>query len=187
MTPGSQILWTTAVNNTLKGERYKDVSDDLKNLLLERYGEFPFYKPADDIYKSVFGADWKKIVERDGGYQKIEDIDIDIEVERRFWSIVCCSGPDEPRMVVLTPGPFNSAYFEHSFLARRIGCELVQASDLFVERRRVYVQTTRGPRRVDVIYRRIDDDFLDPEVFRPDSMLGVPGLIAPGPRATSRS
>ena len=79
VTPGSQILWTTAVNNTLKGARYKDVSDDLKNLLLERYGEFPFYKPADDIYKSVFGADWKKIVERDGGYQKIEDIDIDIE------------------------------------------------------------------------------------------------------------
>ncbi len=77
--PGSQILWTTAVNNTLKEARYKDVSDDLKNLLLERYGEFPFYKPADDIYKSVFGADWKKIVERDGGYQKIEDIDIDIE------------------------------------------------------------------------------------------------------------
>jgi len=79
VTPGSQILWTTAVNNTLKGARYKDVSDDLKNLLLERYGEFPFYKPADDIYKSVFGPDWQKIVERDGGYQKIEDIEIDIE------------------------------------------------------------------------------------------------------------
>lgn len=79
VTPGSQILWTTAVNNTLKGVRYKDVSDDLKNLLLERYGEFPFYKPGADIYKSIFGPDWKKIVERDGGYQKIEDIDIDIE------------------------------------------------------------------------------------------------------------
>lgn len=79
VTPGSQILWTTAVNNTLKQARYKDVSDDLKNLLLERYGEFPFYKPAPDIYRSIFGPDWKKIVERDGGYQKIEDIEIDIE------------------------------------------------------------------------------------------------------------
>ncbi len=79
VTPGSQILWTTAVNNTLKQARYKDVSDDLKNLLLERYGEFPFYKPAADIYKSVFGPDWGKTVERDGGYQRIEDIDIDIE------------------------------------------------------------------------------------------------------------
>ncbi len=81
------------------------------------------------------------------------------------------------RMVVLTPGPFNSAYFEHSYLARRIGCELVQGSDLFVEKNRVYAKTTQGPAPIDVIYRRIDDDFLDPEVFRADSMLGVPGLI----------
>lgn len=80
-------------------------------------------------------------------------------------------------MVVLTPGPFNSAYFEHSYLARRIGCELVQGSDLFVEDARVYAKTTHGPAPIDVIYRRIDDDFLDPEVFRKDSMLGVPGLI----------
>ena len=82
-----------------------------------------------------------------------------------------------PRIVVLTPGPYNSAYFEHSFLARRMGSELVHGSDLFVEDETVYALTTRGPRRVDVIYRRIDDDFLDPETFRPDSMLGVPGLM----------
>jgi uncharacterized circularly permuted ATP-grasp superfamily protein len=81
------------------------------------------------------------------------------------------------RMAVLTPGPFNSAYFEHSYLARRIGCELVQGSDLFVEQKRVYAKTTTGPAPIDVIYRRIDDEFLDPEVFRKDSMLGVPGLI----------
>ena len=81
------------------------------------------------------------------------------------------------RMAVLTPGPFNSAYFEHSYLARRIGCELVQGSDLFVEGGRVYAKTTHGPAPIDVIYRRIDDDFLDPKVFRKDSMLGVPGLI----------
>lgn len=84
---------------------------------------------------------------------------------------------DESHVVVLTPGPFNSAYFEHSFLARRMGCPLVQGSDLFVQDDTVYLRTTRGPERVDVIYRRIDDDFLDPEYFRSDSVLGVPGLM----------
>ncbi len=83
----------------------------------------------------------------------------------------------EPHAVVLTPGPLNSAYFEHGFLARRMGCDLVRGSDLFVEGDRVYARTTRGPRRVDVIYRRIDDDFLDPEFLRPDSVIGVPGLL----------
>jgi uncharacterized circularly permuted ATP-grasp superfamily protein len=79
--------------------------------------------------------------------------------------------------VVLTPGPYNSAYFEHSFLARTMGLELVQAADLFVEDDRVWARTTRGPRRVHVIYRRTDEAFLDPEVFRPDSLLGVRGLV----------
>jgi uncharacterized circularly permuted ATP-grasp superfamily protein len=83
-----------------------------------------------------------------------------------------------PRAVVLTPGPFNSAYFEHSFLARRMGCELVHPSDLFVDAKKVYLKTTSGPQRVHSIYRRIDDDFLDPEVFRPDSLLGVPGIVS---------
>ncbi|HSH74501.1 MAG TPA: circularly permuted type 2 ATP-grasp protein [Longimicrobiales bacterium] len=84
---------------------------------------------------------------------------------------------DGARVVILTPGPFNSAYFEHSFLARRMGCELVEGRDLFVSEDRVWVKTTHGPQRVDVIYRRIDDAFLDPEVFRADSLLGVPGLM----------
>ncbi|NTV54495.1 MAG: pyruvate carboxylase, partial [Syntrophaceae bacterium] len=72
VTPGSQILWTTAVNNVLKRARYKDANDDLKNLMLGRYGDLPFHKPDDWIYEAVFGANWKKIVERDWGYQKIE-------------------------------------------------------------------------------------------------------------------
>src|SRR5689334_1820428 len=80
-------------------------------------------------------------------------------------------------VVVLTPGPYNSAYFEHSFLARTMGLELVEAADLFVDADAVFVRTTRGPRRVDVIYRRTDEAFLDPEVFRADSVLGVPGLM----------
>jgi uncharacterized circularly permuted ATP-grasp superfamily protein len=85
--------------------------------------------------------------------------------------------PDRATTVVLTPGPYNSAYFEHSFLARTMGIELVQAADLFVDDDMVFVRTTRGPRRVHVIYRRVDDAFLDPEVFRPDSLLGVRGLM----------
>ncbi len=96
---------------------------------------------------------------------------------REAMAAVAPSGGGDPRAVVLTPGPLNSAYFEHSFLARRMGCELVRGSDLFVERDRVYARTTRGPSRVDVIYRRIDDDFLDPEAFRDDSVIGVPGLM----------
>src|SRR4051794_3717624 len=84
---------------------------------------------------------------------------------------------DQSTIVVLTPGPFNSAYFEHSFLARSMGLELVQAPDLAVEGDKVYCRTTRGPKRVHVIYRRTDEAFLDPEVFRADSVLGVPGLM----------
>ena len=87
------------------------------------------------------------------------------------------SGAD-PTIVVLTPGPFNSAYYEHSFLADTLGVELVEGADLFVNDDQVFMRTTEGPRRVDVIYRRIDDDFLDPLTFRPDSAVGVPGLMA---------
>ena len=83
----------------------------------------------------------------------------------------------EPTVVVLTPGMYNSAYFEHAFLAQQMGVELVEGQDLFVRDNFVYMRTTRGPRRVDVIYRRVDDDFLDPKVFRPTSTLGCPGLM----------
>jgi uncharacterized circularly permuted ATP-grasp superfamily protein len=84
---------------------------------------------------------------------------------------------NDPNIVVLTPGAMNSAYYEHSFLADQMGVELVEGQDLFVSEGRVYMRTTRGPERVDVIYRRIDDDFIDPLCFRPDSVLGVPGLM----------
>jgi uncharacterized circularly permuted ATP-grasp superfamily protein len=84
----------------------------------------------------------------------------------------------DPTIVLLTPGAFNSAYYEHSFLADRMGVELVEGRDLFVRDSAVFMRTTEGPKRVDVIYRRIDDDFLDPIAFDPSSMLGVPGLMA---------
>ncbi|MGH2829402.1 MAG: circularly permuted type 2 ATP-grasp protein [Actinomycetota bacterium] len=87
------------------------------------------------------------------------------------------AGVDDPTVVVLTPGVFNSAYFEHSFLAQEMGVELVEGRDLVVEGKFLYMRTTKGFRRVDVVYRRIDDDFLDPLVFRADSTLGVDGLF----------
>ncbi len=86
--------------------------------------------------------------------------------------------PGAPSVVLLSPGSYNSAYYEHCFLADEMGIEVVEGADLFVDEAVVYMRTTAGPRRVDVIYRRIDDDYLDPEAFRPDSMLGVPGLMA---------
>ena len=85
--------------------------------------------------------------------------------------------PQDPTTVLLTPGVYNSAYFEHTFLARQMGIELVEGRDLLVHDNVVYMRTTAGLRRVDVIYRRVDDDFLDPLCFRRDSILGVPGLF----------
>jgi len=84
----------------------------------------------------------------------------------------------DPTVVVLTPGMYNSAYFEHAFLAQQMGVELVEGSDLFVEDEHLYMRTTQGPQRIDVIYRRVDDDFLDPLAFRPDSALGAAGLLS---------
>ncbi len=90
---------------------------------------------------------------------------------------VAPEGVPDPTVVLLTPGAYNSAYFEHAFLAQQMGIELVEGQDMFVKDGYVYMRTTRGAKRIDVIYRRVDDDFLDPLVFRADSMLGVAGLM----------
>jgi uncharacterized circularly permuted ATP-grasp superfamily protein len=87
------------------------------------------------------------------------------------------SCPGMPRMALLTPGAYNSAYFEHAYLAQQMGIDLVEGRDLVVTDGRLHVKTTAGLERVDVLYRRIDDDYLDPAVFRSDSLLGVPGLM----------
>jgi uncharacterized circularly permuted ATP-grasp superfamily protein len=100
------------------------------------------------------------------------------ELLRSLRSLAPASTEGEPTVVVMTPGPYNSAYFEHTFLAEQMGVELAEGQDLFVRDNAVYMRTTMGPRRVHVIYRRIDDDSLDPLAFRPDSMLGVPGLLS---------
>ena len=91
---------------------------------------------------------------------------------------VAPKGVTNPTVVLLTPGAYNSAYFEHTFLAQQMGIELVEGRDLFVKDETVFMRTTQGPQRVDVIYRRLDDDFLDPLVFNKESMLGVPGLLS---------
>jgi uncharacterized circularly permuted ATP-grasp superfamily protein len=109
---------------------------------------------------------------------RIEPIDGYSALLRRTLASVAprkCEG--EPCIVILTPGHFNSAYYEHSFLADLMGVELVEGADLFVEGGFVWMRTTEGPQKVDVIYRRIDDAFLDPLCFRPDSLLGIPGLM----------
>ena len=93
-------------------------------------------------------------------------------------SVAPATASADPTVVLLTPGVYNSAYYEHSFLADKLGVELVEGRDLFVKDYLVFMRTTQGPKRVDVIYRRIDDDFLDPLSFRPDSALGVPGLMS---------
>lgn len=93
-------------------------------------------------------------------------------------SVAPAPGMRDPTVALLTPGVYNSAYYEHSFLADKLGVELVEGRDLFVKDEFVYMRTTQGPRRVDVIYRRIDDDFIDPLTFRPDSALGVAGLMS---------
>jgi uncharacterized circularly permuted ATP-grasp superfamily protein len=109
---------------------------------------------------------------------RIEPVESYPDMLRRTLASVAPAKCDrEPTIVILTPGHFNSAYYEHSFLADMMGVELVEGQDLFVSGEYVYMRTTEGPRRVDVIYRRIDDAFLDPLCFRPDSMLGVPGLM----------
>ncbi|MCB1883889.1 MAG: circularly permuted type 2 ATP-grasp protein [Geminicoccaceae bacterium] len=99
------------------------------------------------------------------------------ELLQTLRSVAPARATGEPRVVLLTPGPYNSAYYEHAFLADEMGVELVQGDDLVVHDAVVYMRTTEGLKRVDVVYKRLDDDFIDPLVFRPDSSLGVPGLF----------
>lgn len=110
-----------------------------------------------------------------GAVRPVDDYSGDLLKTLQEVAPPACKG--EPNVVLLTPGAFNSAYYEHSFLADLMGIPLVEPSDLFVDEGRVWMRTTRGPSQVDVIYRRIDDDFLDPMTFRPESVLGIPGIF----------
>lgn len=152
------------------------------DLIRGRDGEF---RVLEDNVRTPSGVSYvlenRRVTKRilphamDQSVRPVEQYPIELAATLRGISPVAA---EVTRAVVLTPGPFNSAYFEHTFLARHMGIELVEASDLFVEDDKVFVRTTHGPMRVHVIYRRIDDDYLDPDFFRPDSMLGVPGLMS---------
>jgi uncharacterized circularly permuted ATP-grasp superfamily protein len=112
-------------------------------------------------------------------FDRYDPLPVD-DYPRRLRDALLASAPPQvadPVIALLTPGIYNSAYFEHTLLARRMGVELVEGSDLFVRDNTVYAKTTRGPQRIDVLYRRVDDDFIDPLYFRADSSLGVPGLF----------
>lgn len=152
------------------------------DLIRDPQGEF---RVLEDNVRTPSGVSYvlenrqvmKRVFPRVFAESKVQGIE---EYPIRLREALTSVGPapdDQDGTVVLTPGPFNSAYFEHSFLARRMGVPLVEGRDLFVDDDMVWAKTTQGPRRVDVIYRRIDDAFLDPEVFNKDSALGVPGLV----------
>jgi uncharacterized circularly permuted ATP-grasp superfamily protein len=125
-------------------------------------------KVPHDIYVHIAGID---IV-------RVDADNYPDELLATLTSIAPDSASGDPTVVLMTPGVYNSAYYEHSFLADKLGIELVEGRDLFVKSGLVYMRTTQGPKRVDVIYRRVDDDFLDPLAFRPDSALGVAGLMS---------
>lgn len=108
---------------------------------------------------------------------RIQSVDHAPQMLREALAACAPGGVDSPRIALLTPGPYNAAYYEHSFLAQQMGIDLVEGHDLVVRDRRVWVATTAGRRQIDVIYRRIDDEYLDPVAFRSDSLLGVPGLM----------
>ena len=119
----------------------------------------------------------KRVVPKLFDSEKIRPVD---DYHNRLFDTLQYLAPDninDPNVVVLTPGVFNSAYFEHSYLAQQMGVELVQGSDLVVSDGYLYMRTTKGFEKVDVVYRRVDDDFIDPTVFNPDSVLGIPGVL----------
>ncbi|MBV8780978.1 MAG: circularly permuted type 2 ATP-grasp protein, partial [Phycisphaerae bacterium] len=118
------------------------------------------------VFPAIFGAYRVRAIE-----------DYPLNLLQVLKDVAPAHAADDPTVAILTPGVFNSAYFEHSYLARQMGIALVEGPDLMVENGFVYMRTTAGLRRVDVIYRRVDDDFLDPLCFRPDSVLGVAGLM----------
>ena len=151
---------------------------------LVRGGDGQFYVLEDNL-RCPSGVSYvlenREILKRtlSGVFDGMHVAPVDDYPERLLDTLLSCApeGIEDPTAVLLTPGIYNSAYFEHTFLAQKMGIKLVQGSDLTIHNDRVYMCTTKGLQRVDVIYRRIDDNFLDPECFNPDSVLGVKGLM----------
>ncbi|MHC3127045.1 hypothetical protein OB03_06900 [Brevundimonas sp. GN22] len=185
--PPELILTNQAYRPEMQGQRPpRDIWVQIAGVDLVRTGEDEFHVLEDNV-RTPSGVSYM-LENREMMMRLFPELFADHSVrpvetypDTLLASLKACAPEDaggNPTIVVLTPGPFNSAYYEHSFLADKLGAELVEGSDLFVDDNYVYMRTTQGRRRVDVIYRRVDDEFLDPLTFRPDSALGVPGMMA---------
>ncbi|MBF7728633.1 circularly permuted type 2 ATP-grasp protein [Pseudomonas sp. N040] len=182
--PAEQVLANECYQIAMQGlDLHRDLYSHISGVDLVRDGDGTYYVLEDNL-RTPSGVSYmledRKMMMRLFpelfAHQRIAPID---HYPGLLLSTLKSSSPvDDPCVVVLTPGMFNSAYFEHAFLAREMGVELVEGADLFVRDAHVYMRTTAGPKHVDVIYRRLDDLYLDPLAFNPDSMLGVPGLLS---------
>jgi uncharacterized circularly permuted ATP-grasp superfamily protein len=184
--PAELILTNPSYRPEMQGRRPPgDIWNHISGIDLVRTGEDRFYVLEDNV-RTPSGVSYMlenremmmRLFPDLFAEHRIRPVETYTDMLLRSLQASAPSGAGEdPAIVVLTPGPFNSAYYEHSFLADKMGVELVEGADLFVNDDIVFMRTTEGPQRVDVIYRRVDDEFLDPLTFRPDSAVGIPGLM----------
>ncbi|MBU3723909.1 MAG: circularly permuted type 2 ATP-grasp protein [Burkholderiaceae bacterium] len=183
--PSSLVLRNTQYRQDMRGVNVpRDVYAHISGIDIVRAGKGEFYVLEDNLrvpsgvsYMIEDRKAMMRLFPELFALHRVAPVEHYPDLLLKHLRSVSPEGIDEPTVAVLTPGVYNAAYFEHAFLAQQMGVELVEGQDLFVMENRVYMKTTRGPRRVDVLYRRIDDDYLDPEAFRPNSVLGVPGLM----------
>ncbi|NWC88616.1 circularly permuted type 2 ATP-grasp protein [Pseudomonas reactans] len=182
--PAEQVLGNEGYQKAMVGlDLHRDIYSHISGVDLVRDGDGTYYVLEDNL-RTPSGVSYmledRKMMMRlfPEVFAKQRIAPVDHYPNLLLKTLKSSSRLDNPNVVVLTPGRFNSAFFEHAFLAREMGVELVEGADLFVQDLKVFMRTTDGPKPVDVIYRRIDDAFLDPKAFNPESMLGVPGLVA---------
>jgi uncharacterized circularly permuted ATP-grasp superfamily protein len=184
--PEAQVMGNSAYRPEMRGMQVPgDVYVHIAGIDIVKTDEGQFYVLEDNL-RTPSGVSYmlenRKMMMRlfPDLFGRIPVAPIDHYTDILLENLIAVAPPraTQPTVVVLTPGAYNSAYFEHAFLAQQMGVELVEGQDLFVANDVVYMRTTAGPQRVDVIYRRIDDDYLDPLAFRPDSVLGVPGIFS---------
>ncbi len=182
--PADQVLGNEGYQKAMVGlDLHRDIYSHISGVDLVRDGDGTYYVLEDNL-RTPSGVSYmledRKMMMRlfPEVFAKQRIAPVDHYPNLLLKTLKSSSLLDNPNVVVLTPGRFNSAFFEHAFLAREMGVELVEGADLFVQDLKVFMRTTDGPKPVDVIYRRIDDAFLDPKAFNPESMLGVPGLVA---------
>ena len=186
ISPEAQVMGNSAYRPEMRGMQVPgDVYVHIAGIDIVKTDEGQFYVLEDNL-RTPSGVSYmlenRKMMMRlfPDLFGRIPVAPIDHYTDVLLENLIAVAPPraTQPTVVVLTPGAHNSAYFEHAFLAQQMGVELVEGQDLFVANEVVYMRTTAGPQRVDVIYRRIDDDYLDPLAFRPDSVLGVPGIFS---------